>query len=324
MILFAMYILEDKMIIMALDVRCAVTVPKSGSGLIRCLGQLFLLTGFLGFAVSGKCHRDETGRKRVLFLMNLLWMASILACFFITTPAWFITAYCFTTYLFGSLSGAILSFLAVSLEQTRQSGAIVGIGATIAAFLQLILQNRLGLSSGLLVTLPVFFFLTMRLTNPGENRWMPGERKTTVTKVCPKYSYLIGVTASFAIINFRIQSLQASAYVAGQPESSIWGGLFLSAGYLMMGFGVDALHEKHAHLIVLPFLFALLYAACFFFGKQGCAALFYSLYQGAVFSYVTLAFWKISSRGTYPELWAGMGRMLYGVGELAVDMLSIL
>ena len=320
--LFAIYMFEYMVTLTFIDQRSAAITGLTWQLHLHYLDYALVALGFVSFALLRRATEHVTVRRALLLLPSVVYGCAMLLLFLLQNEVAFSAAAMGAAYFMGLLGGMVYFCMAAALTDSPKAGRVMALGASAAVLLQYLLQELWRIAAGIPVALALGFCAALYLTVRRPWEWLtqdclpyetPRPEKTrimtyTLVRLCLNALclYAMGTIYDRQMMLLNVQS----GY--GDYNFYAWPRLFVIAGYLLVGLLADVGGGKLLSVATLcAALVALLNPVLF--GDSAYYAvnmsLFY-LYLGAALSYYNLAFWRMAPRTGWPELWAGMGRIV--------------
>ena len=320
--LFAIYMFEYMVTLTFIDQRSADIMGPAWQLYLHYIDYALVALGFVSFALLRRIPEHFTLRRTLLLLPSVAYGCTMLLLFLMQNAAAFSAAAMGAAYFLGLLGGMVYFCMAAALADSPRAGRVMALGASGAVLLQYLLQEYWHIAAGIPVALALGFCAAVYLTVRRPWEWLtqdclPYEAPKpetaramtgTLIRLCLNALclYALGTIYDRQMMLLNVQS--------GYEDYNLyaWPRLFTIAGYLLVGFLSDAGRGRLLSVATLcTALVALLNPALFgdpaYYTTNMC--LFY-LHLGASLSYYNLAFWRIAPRTGWPELWAGMGRIV--------------
>lgn len=285
--------------------------------------------GFISFAFLRRILKEEIARIRLLAVLNLLYFVSVIALYFLQEPAVFSLLAMLAAFSLGMLGGLVYYHMSSALTQTSHMGKVMAIGSSVAVILQYLLQEHLNLLPGIPLALVLGFSATLWLAanKPwarSEEDCPPDDKEPAASREDVRKRLLIlslSVIALSVIGTFYDTQMMRLNVQTNYQEFNYyaWPRLMLITGYVLIGFIGDIKKRKYVPIATLciamfavfnPILFGEL--ENYYFNM----CLYYTCLAANV-SYFNLMFWDIAPKTQNPELWAGMGRVISGLADVA-------
>ena len=286
--------------------------------------------GFWAFALLRRAVRSETAWRRLLVILNLAYGLGMAALCLLPSAIAYSAAAMAVAFSLGVLGGMVYDRMSVALSQAFGVGKIMAIGASGAVVLQYLLQEHLELRFGLPVILVLGFSAALWLAvrrpwDRPEAACPPGgeapleagrglRRRLLILGLTVVALSVIGAFYDTQMMRLNVQSnYQAYNYYA-------WPRLFIIAGYVLIGFLGDLKKQAYVPLATLCIAMFAVFNPILF-GEQADYRINMCLYYiclSANVSYFNLMFWSIAPQTSQPALWAGMGRVISGLAEVAL------
>ena len=333
--LFAIYMFEYMVTLTFIDQRSAAIAAPAWQLSLHYIDYALVVVGFVSFALLRRLPEQFAFRRTLLLLPSMAYGCGVLLLFLLQDVAFFSAAAMGAAYFLGLLGGMVYFCMAAALADSARMGRVMALGASAAVLLQYLLQEHWRIAAGIPIALALGFCAALYLTVRRPWEWLtedclpyeaPRPEKTraitgTLVRLCLNALclYAIGTIYDRQMMLLNVQS----GY--GDYNLYAWPRLFLIAGYLLVGFLSDLRGGKLLSVATLcTALVALLNPVLFgdpaYYTTNMC--LFY-LCLGASVSYYNLAFWRIAPRTGWPELWAGMGRIVTNLFSALLTLVPV-
>ena len=320
--LFAIYMFEYMVTLTFIDQRSAEITGLAWQLRLHYLDYALVALGFVLFALLRRVPERFALRRTLLLLPSVAYACAMLLLFILENEIAFSAAAMGAACFLGLLGGMVYFCMSAALADSPQMGRVMALGASAAELLQYLFQEHWHVRVGIPAALALGFCAALYLTVRRPWEWLTGdclpyetprpEESRAVTgaliRLCLNALclYAMGTIYDRQMMLLNVQS----GY--GDYNFYAWPRLFLIASFLLVGFLTDVGRGKLLSVATLcTALVALLNPVLFgdpaYYTLNMC--LFY-LYLGASLSYYNLAFWRIAPRTGWPELWAGMGRIV--------------
>lgn len=314
---------------------CLICMDQNGYALADT-GKIFhyikmpaLAAGFLLFPLSRRLCTGIRARRIVLLISNIIFMAGMSAVIFIKDPgpAVYLIS-CVTSLLsLGFLGGCVYYCYAMGLTGHPCLGRLAGFGGALAFLLQMLVMYVVPADISMLLLLLTGFAFTAYVTlAPGKTldqcctggfEWMfdePPEYAEKGDPNIPGLSVIAGGTVAMMLL-YMICGLTDTVLVsmnfAGEMGIYAWPRLFGAVGYLLGGFLADLGRRKWLPLCAL--CLTILCIPLPFMLREGHLILGICLYYVIVvgqIGFLNVFFWELAPKTSYPELTAGLSRVL--------------
>ncbi len=338
-ILFALYMFEYTMISTMMIQSATGVISASMQVRYYYIDMAFCVLGFVVFAVSRWIIRNPKVHKIMMMAAVLMNMAGIILLFFLHTAQMFRFVAPMTMLCLGIMGGMTYYCMSRFLAGSGYMGRIMGAGCAAAMLLQFILQGMTDLPEVLLIIIMVTGLVIMCwLLNKLQWDWQMSDRlgnhKQAEGGSCSTGSLRLSlvcavvITASMLMLcqyfdsKMEIMAVQ-SDFEAINPYA--WPRMCTIIIFLIMGFLGDLKNGKYLPLYTLctmlvsvmtPILIAdsdkYLLGMCLFYTNVA-----------VTISYYNMIFCKLAPSTGWPQLWAGMGRIIDGLTGVAVYVLHI-
>ena len=320
--LFAIYMFEYMVTLTFIDQRSAAITGMTWQLYLHYIDYALVALGFVSFALLRRVTEHFTFRRTLLLLPSMAYGCTVLLLFRLENVAAFSASAMGAAYFMGLLGGMVYFCMAAALADSPRMGRVMALGASTAVLLQYLLQEYWRVTAGIPVALVLGFCAALYLTvrrpwewltqdclpyeapKPEKERAMTG----TLVRLC------LNVLCLYVISAIYDRQMMLLNVQSGYEDYNLyaWPRLFTIAGYLLVGVLADVGGGKLLSVATLcTTLAALMNPVLFgdpaYYTINMC--LFY-LCLGASLSYYNLAFWRIAPRTGWPELWAGMGRIV--------------
>ena len=320
--LFAIYMFEYMVTLTFIDQRSAAITGPTWQLYLHYIDYALVVLGFVSFALLRRASEQFTFRRTLLLLPSIAYGCAVLLLFLLQSVAAFSAAAMGAAYFLGLLGEMVYFCMSAALADSNKMGRVMALGASAAVLLQYLLQEYWRITAGIPIALALGFCAAVYLAERRPWEWLtetclpyeaPMPEKTraiagTLARLC------LNALCLYAMGTIYDRQMMLLNVHSGYEDYNLyaWPRLFLIAGYLLVGFLSDAGRGKLLSVATLcAALAALLNPVLFddpaFYTVNMC--LFY-LYLGASVSYYNLAFWRVAPRTGWPELWAGMGRIV--------------
>ena len=308
--------------------RCAEIFGSESVNLIYTFGLVCTALGFLSFLLLGKICKAEKSRKAALLIIGALCLASVAVLLAADRPAIFLVSSTAALLLFGHIGGCVYYNTAMYFAGSRYTGRMIGTGMGGAIFLQFLVQNLSRQSVIFMVSIFLSVAFVMYFIVRAPTDWIlenplpyssdsRRDRRTAVT--------LIVAVALMSLVAGMIDSV-LTAFNA-EKTYDVYGGarLFYALGLILAGVIADIKERNYLPLATVCAI--LLSSVCMFFlseeaGYFAGTALMY-LYSGFSVIFFAVMLLDFAPKSKYPELWAGMGRIVRSLTVAATVLPSI-
>lgn len=320
--LFAIYMFEYMVTLTFIDQRSAAITGPTWQLYLHYIDYALVVLGFVSFALLRRASEQFIFRRTLLLLPSIAYGCAVLLLFLLQSVAAFSAAAMGAAYFLGLLGEMVYFCMSAALADSNKMGRVMALGASAAVLLQYLLQEYWRITAGIPIALALGFCAAVYLAERRPWEWLT---ETCLPYEAPMPEKTRAITGTLARLCLNALCLYAMGTIydrqmmllnvhSGYEDYNLyaWPRLFLIAGYLLVGFLSDAGRGKLLSVATLcAALAALLNPVLFddpaFYTVNMC--LFY-LYLGASVSYYNLAFWRVAPRTGWPELWAGMGRIV--------------
>ena len=297
---------------------------------LHYIDYLLVAAGFVSFALLRRIFQDEKARLQLLVIPNLMYFISVIALYFIRSVAVCSILAMLAAFLLGLLGGMVYFCMSLALSQTDCIGKVMAIGASAAILLQYLLQEHLDIMFGLPVILALGFSATLWLAVSRPWTWLaedclPYERESSESRNDIRKRLLIlslTVVALSVIGTFYDTQMTRLNVQTNYQEFDYysWPRLFVIVGYLLIGWIGDLKKQKYVPIATLCVTMFAVFNPILF-GELEDYHLNMCIYYtclSANIAYFNLMFWNIAKETRYPELWAGMGRVISGLADVVL------
>ena len=320
--LFAIYMFEYMVTLTFIDRRSAAITGLAWQLYLHYIDYALVVVGFVSFALLRRAATQFAFRRTLLLLPSIAYGCTVLLLFLLDHVAAFSAAAMGAAYFMGLLGGMVYFCMAAALADSPRMGRVMALGASAAVLLQYLLQEYWHITAAIPVALALGFCAALYLTVRRPWEWLTQD---CLPYEAPKPEKARAMTGTLARLCLNTLCLYAMGTIydrqmmllnvqSGYEDYNLyaWPRLLLIAGYLLVGFLSDMGRGKLLSVATLCIALAALLNPVLlgepaYYTINMC--LFY-LYLGASVSYYNLAFWRIAPRAGWPELWAGMGRIV--------------
>lgn len=288
---------------------------------------VLVAAGFVFFALLRKIFQDEKMRIRLLVIPNLVYFISVIAlCFIQSVIAYSIMAM-LAAFSLGALGGMVYFCMAMALSQTSYMGKVMAIGASGAVVLQYLLQEQQDIMFEIPVMLVLGFSATLWLAVKKPWAWLgedslPFDQESVESrKDIRRRLFILSLTVvALSVIGtfYDTQMMRLNVQTNYQEfDYYAWPRLFVIAGYVLIGFIGDIKKQKYVPIATLCTAMFAVFNPILLGNLEDYyvnMCLYYTC-LGANITYFNLMYWNIAQKTKYPELWAGMGRIISGLAE---------
>ncbi|MCR5403325.1 MAG: helix-turn-helix transcriptional regulator [Butyrivibrio sp.] len=302
------------------------------------IDMVFCALGFVVFAASRWITRNPKAYKAMMVAAALLYITGTILLVFLRTAKVYRFIAPLTMLCLGIIGGMTYYCMSRYLADSGCLGRVMGAGGAAAIMLQFALQMMTDFPVVLLTILVAGLLVLVWLINrlpwdwqlpggPGIHKQEEGDnisgRPLHISLVCA-----VVITVSMLMLcqyydsKLEIMAVQ-SDFEALNPYE--WPRLYMIITYLIMGFLGDLKNGKYLPLfslcaMLVSVLTPILLADS---GKYLlCMCLFY-INVGVTISYYNMVFCRLAPSTGWPQLWAGMGRVLDGLTGIMVYVLHI-
>lgn len=322
---FALYFFAFMLTEAFVNERCAEILGSDSVNSVYTFGLVCTGLGFLTFPLMRRICRSEAARKTLLLIIGALCLAVAAGTLFIRRPAGFLISSAMNLLFFGHIGGCVHYNTSMEFIGSRYTGRIIGTGMGAAILLQFIVQKLMPQSVTFIVSifLSVAFVMYFIIRTPKD--WIlenplpyssggQNDRKTAAA--------LIAAVVLMSLVAGMIDSV-LTAFNA-EKVYDVYSGvrLFYALGLLLAGFIADI--KERIYLPLATVCAILLSSVCMFFISEEVSyfagtALMY-LYSGFYVMFFTMMFLDFAPKSRFPELWAGMGRIVRSLTVAATVM----
>ncbi len=295
--------------------RSATLLGTNNVHMIYTSGLVCTGLGFLSFSALRRCCKKERTRKIALCLIGLLCLTASLLLLITQEPVIFLICAEAALLLFGHIGGCVYYNSAMFFVHNQYLGRIIGIGMGIATLLQFLVQNFA--SHAIIFIISIFFSVAfvMYFIIRAPKDWIlenPLPYSSDTPKNLKKVLPLIVAVVLMSLVAGMIDSV-LTAFNA-EKAYDVYSGvrLFYALGLILAGVIADMKARNYLPLATVCAI--LLSSICMFFLSEEVSyfagtALTY-LYSGFYVIFFTIMFLDFAPKSRYPELWAGMGRIV--------------
>ncbi len=299
------------------------------------IDMAFCVLGFVVYAAFRWIARNPKVHKIMMSAAALLYMTDIIMVFFLHTAKVYRLIAPMTMLCLGIMGGMIYYCMSRSLTDSGYMGRVMGVGGAAAMLLQYILQETADIPVVLLIALVtglvVMGWLFYKLKWDWQTSISPEtDIQTTENNSSLRISLICAVLITVSLLmlcqyydsRMEIIAVQ-SGFEALNPYS--WPRLCAILTYLVMGVLGDLKNGKYIPLFTLCAMLVSVLTPILLADADKyllCMSLFY-INVGVTISYYNLTFWRLAPRTGWPQLWAGMGRILDGLTGVTVFVLHI-
>lgn len=295
--------------------RCAVLLGARIVHLVYTAGLVCTGLGFLSFpALRSLCKKENT-RKIALCLIGSFCLTASLLLLMTQKPIVFLLCAAAALLLFGHIGGCVYYHSAMFFMHSRYLGRILGIGMGTATILQFFVQNFTSHAVVFIISIffSVAFVLYYIIRAPKD--WILGNPLPYSSD--GRTSHKTAVVLILAVILMSlVAGMIDSILTAFNAEKTydVYSDvrLFYALGLILAGFIADI--KERIYLPLVTICAMLLSSICMFFLSEDVnyfagTALTY-LYSGFYVIFFTVMFLDFAPKSKFPELWAGMGRIV--------------
>lgn len=326
-VFFSAYMFEYMVTLSFIDQRNISVSDSSWQLALHYIDYILVAAGFVFFSLQRKIFKSEKARLRMLVIPNIVYFVSVLALYFMNWVVTYSVMAMLAAFSLGVLGGTVYFCMSLALAQTHYIGKVMAIGASIAVLFQYLLQEHLDIMFGLPIVLVLGFAVTLWLAVKKPWSWLgedclPYEKESLKTKsdIRKRLIILSLTVVALSVIGtfYDTQMMRLNVQTNYQEFNYYaWPRLFIIASYVLIGFIGDIKKQKYVPIATLCMAMFAVFNPILF-GEVGNYYLNMCLYYvclGANISYFNLMFWNIAQETKYPELWAGMGRVISGLAD---------
>lgn len=334
-IFFSVYMFEYMVTLTFIDQRNMAVSDSSWQLALHYIDYVLISLGFASFALIRRIFKDEKMRIRLLVIPNLVYFICVIALYFMQSVVAYSVIAMLAAFSLGVLGGMVYFCMSLALSQTHYIGKVMAVGASVAVLFQYLLQEHLAIMFGIPVVLVLGFSATLWLAFKKPWAWLgedclPYDNESSETKkdIRKKLLILSLTVLALSVIGtfYDTQMMRLNVQTNYQEfDYYSWPRLFIIVGYILIGFIGDIKNQKYVPIATLCVaLFAvfnpILFGELEDYHFNMCL---YYVCLGANISYFNLMFWNIAQKTKYPELWAGMGRVISGLADCALAVACI-
>ena len=295
--------------------RCAEILGSGAVNTVYTFGLVCTGTGFLSFPLLRKICKAEKSRKAALLIVGVLCLGAAAVLLIADRPVVFLISAISALLLTGHIGGCVYYNTAMYFAGSRYTGRMIGVGMGTAILLQFIVQSLA--SQSVIFTIGIFLsmaFVMYFIIQAPENRILenPLPYSSDDRKGCKTAISLIAAVVLMSLVSGMIDSV-LTAFNA-EKTYDVYSGvrLFYALGLILAGFIADIRERKYLPIATVCAM--LLSSVCMFFLSEEVSyfagtALMY-LYSGFYVIFFTVMFLDFAPKSKFPELWAGMGRIV--------------
>lgn len=289
---------------------------------LHYIDYVLVVAGFISYALLSKLLKNKKTRTAFIILPNLVYAISVIALYFVQSVIAYSIMAMLAAFSLGVLGGMVYSCMSVALTQTSHIGKVMAIGASAAVVFQFLLQENFDMLFGIPVILVLGFSATLWLAvnKPWEclrEDFLPYDKESLESSnAIHKRLLILSLTVVILSVigTFYDTQMMRLCVETNYQEFDFyaWPRLFLIAGYVLIGFIGDINKQKYVPIATLCIAMFAVFNLILFgeienYNVNMC--LYYTC-LGANVAYFNLMFWNIAQQINYPELWAGMGRVI--------------
>ncbi len=294
------------------------------------------MAGFLLFPLSRRIFHSEKSRKALLMGINLLYLFSIPATFFVKAPGLILLFLTLSSISLGYVTGGIYYDMAMGLSTSKNRGKIIAIGSSAALLLQFLFQKILNnfyfLTAATVITFTIIVYLIIHppadwsFDNPlAFARETPSWHRSIIQHL---------VLAVLIILIMQPLCIGNDTYFINANFSStvdIYGlsRFCMIPGYLIAGFFADRRQGRYyPGLLFIAFLLSIPTVMLPVYPESGAYFLpLYYFYVSFYLYFLCYTFWTLAPKTRHPDFWASHGRvfsdLLEGVSFLILPLIPM-
>ena len=334
-VFFSIYMFEYMVTLTFIDQKNISVSNSSWQLALHYIDYVLVAAGFVFFALQRKIFKDEKARIRLLVIPNLVYFICVIALYFMQSVIAYSIMAMLAAFSLGVLGGMVYFCMSLALSQTPYMGRVMAIGASLAVVLQYLLQEYLDIMSGIPIVLILGFSATLWLAVNKPWAWLgvdclPYDKESVESRndIRKRLVILSLTVVVLSVIGtfYDTQMMRLNVQTNYQEFNYYsWPRLFIIVGYILIGFIGDIKKQKYVPIAALciamfavfnPILFGELEDYHF----NMCL---YYVCLGSNIAYFNLMFWNIAQKTNCPEVWAGMGRVISGLADVAFAALCI-
>lgn len=294
---------------------------------LHYIDYVLVAAGIVSFAFLRRIFKNEKMRIKLLIIPNLVYVISVISLYFMKSAIAYSIMAMLAAFSLGVLGGMVYFCMSLALSQTSYIGKVMAIGASVAVVLQYLLQEHLNIMFGIPVVLVLGFSTTLWLALNKPWAWLgedclPYDKESLESrKEIRRRLFILSLTVvALSVIGtfYDTQMLRLNVQTNYQEfDYYSWPRLFIVAGYVLIGFIGDIKKQKYVPISTLCIAMFAVFNPILFGDLENYyfnMCLYYTC-LGANIAYFNLMFWNIAQETKYPELWAGMGRVISGLAD---------
>lgn len=303
----------------------------SGLG-VHYLTDVFKALGFLSFPLIACFVGNMRIRKFALYADTAVMLASVslLIC---SRQSMLITAAALMfTLAYGYLGGYSYYRLSLALGRSRNRGKVIGTTCAGAVLIQYVIS--LLISSGYIIFVSAIAFIISIAIFTYYDNPVPGKTEPDAGNgrffrtISVRHSFILicAILLIIAMISVRTDIIFFELNYKGQLNFYSYTRLFLALGYVIMGYAADLVKKNYFPVAVVAgiLMTSVHIMLPFFSASYGNA--FLSIYYVSTAVYIffyTYSFVSLAADTKYPELTAGLGRVLADLAEFLFYNLAV-
>lgn len=334
-IFFSIYMFEYMVTLTFIDQRNTSVSAPFWQLALHYIDFVLVAVGFASFALLRQIFKDEKMRIRLLVIPNLVYFISVIALYFVKSVIAYSVMAMLAAFSLGVLGGMVYFCMSLALSQTSYIGKAMAISASIAVIVQYMLQEYWNIIFGIPVVLILGFSATLWLAVNKPWAWLcedclPYDKESSESKkdIREKLFILSLTVVALSVIGtfYDTQMMRLNVHTNYQEFNYYsWPRLFIIVGYVFIGFIGDIKKQKYVPIATLCMIMFAVFNPILLDEVENYHfnMCIYYICLGVNIAYFNLMFWNIAQKTKYPELWAGMGRVISGLAECILAAMCI-